>query len=198
MASTISHCMICKNEAHCIATVVKALAPIVLETVVVDTGSTDGSQALLASLGVRVIPGPDVKAVGFSAVRNLGISVSRGDYILAVDPDETITPEDLLKVAQLPSLSPTVEAFSFPRKHWMDLGMTKIWGLPPVESHPRLIKNLPHIRFVGFVHEKLAGFRSHSLIPDITVNHFNYVYCWSQHPKAHQRHTMYLEMSKRR
>jgi GT2 family glycosyltransferase len=64
----------------------------VVETVVVDNGSTDGSRGLLAARwpGVRLIAN-DVN-VGFCRANNQAIAVTRAPYLLLVNADARLTP----------------------------------------------------------------------------------------------------------
>lgn len=86
--------MPCLNETislpHCIANAKDALAQIeerfglAGEIVIADNGSTDGSQALAASLGARVVP---VARRGYGAALIGGCTAAYGDYILMGDCD---------------------------------------------------------------------------------------------------------------
>lgn len=86
--------MPCLNEAqslpHCIANAQEALRRIAHEygyggeIVIADNGSTDGSQALAASLGARVVP---VAERGYGAALIGGSRASYGKYILMGDAD---------------------------------------------------------------------------------------------------------------
>lgn len=86
---TITATLIVLNEAQRLPA---ALASVAFcdEIVVVDSGSTDGTQALARAAGARVIENP---WPGFGAQRNVGANAATGDWILEVDADETITPE---------------------------------------------------------------------------------------------------------
>lgn len=86
--------MPCLNETislpHCIANARAALGMIeeqyglTGEIVIADNGSTDGSQALAASLGARVVP---VARRGYGAALIGGCQAAFGDYILMGDCD---------------------------------------------------------------------------------------------------------------
>lgn len=86
---TISACLIVMNEKDNLP---KALASVAFcdEVVVVDSGSTDGTQDIARRAGARVVDNP---WPGFGAQRNVAADAATGDWILEVDADETITPE---------------------------------------------------------------------------------------------------------
>ena len=85
------------NRAHCIAGSVESVLAQTfqdLEVIVVDDGSTDDTQEVLARFGnrVRVIRQENG---GVSAARNAGIRAARADWIAFQDSDDTWRPEKL-------------------------------------------------------------------------------------------------------
>lgn len=60
------------------------------EVVVVDTGSTDGTQDLARAAGARVV---EVPWSGFVRTRNGALEMPRHDWVLFLDADERVTPE---------------------------------------------------------------------------------------------------------
>ena len=86
----LSVIVITRNEAHrlgaCLASV-----PFADEVVVVDSGSTDGTQALAARLGARVVETADWP--GFGAQKNRALDAAGGDWVLSLDADERVTTE---------------------------------------------------------------------------------------------------------
>lgn len=89
-APEVSVVMPCLNEAHtiagCIAEARAALAAAGLagEVVIADNGSTDGSPALAAAAGARVVP---VTARGYGNALRGGIAAARGRFIVMGDAD---------------------------------------------------------------------------------------------------------------
>lgn len=82
----------CLNEAETLAACVRhALAflddaGIAGEVLVADNGSTDGSQAIAAGLGARVVP---VSVRGYGGALAGGIEAARGRYVIMGDADDS-------------------------------------------------------------------------------------------------------------
>lgn len=89
-----------------------------LEIILVDDGSTDGSERLCDQYAkeyemVRVI---HKKNTGLSATRNLGIEVAKGEYIIFVDSDDMLAPGFVSKALELAELyHADLIAFSYRR-----------------------------------------------------------------------------------
>jgi cellulose synthase/poly-beta-1,6-N-acetylglucosamine synthase-like glycosyltransferase len=94
----VSIVMPCLNEAETLAACIdkarRALdgADIRGEIIVADNGSTDGSQALAATLGARVI---HVSAQGYGHALMGGINAARGQYVIMGDADDSYDFSDL-------------------------------------------------------------------------------------------------------
>ncbi len=72
------------------------------EIVVVDSGSVDGTIALAASAGARIIR---QAFLGYGPQKNVGVDAARGEWILNVDADERVTPalaEEISRVIASP------------------------------------------------------------------------------------------------
>jgi len=84
--------MPCLNESRTLSVCIqKALAAIEAlgirgEVIVADNGSTDGSQAIAAGLGARVVP---VKDRGYGSALRGGIAAARGRYVIMGDADDS-------------------------------------------------------------------------------------------------------------
>jgi len=99
-----------------------------------------------------------------------------GDYILFVDADEYLSEHLLKLLKQVLQSNPNVECYGIPRVNTVD-GLTeshiKQWGWRVDERkrinwpdyQTRICKNVPHIQWVGKVHEKLDGFKTSSVFP---------------------------------
>ena len=80
-----------------------------VEVVMVDDGSTDGSAALAASRGCRVLHTAQPRS-GPAAARNLGAEAAVGDVVFFVDADVAVQPETIGLVAQMFTANPTLDA----------------------------------------------------------------------------------------
>ena len=85
--------MIVKNEAHVIERCLATVKPWIDHWVIVDTGSTDGTQEVIRNF-LRDIPGTlhERPWVDFSHNRNEALELARptADYLLFIDADETL------------------------------------------------------------------------------------------------------------
>jgi len=94
----VSIVMPCLNEAETLAACIDkarrglADANVRGEIIVADNGSTDGSQALAAKLGARVI---HVSAQGYGNALMGGITAARGQYVIMGDADDSYDFSDL-------------------------------------------------------------------------------------------------------
>lgn len=75
---------------------VLARMPVGYEPIVADNGSTDGSGALAAALGARVVHEP---RPGFGAACYAGLRAARGEVVCFMDCDASLDPRELPRVA---------------------------------------------------------------------------------------------------
>ena len=94
MPARLSVIVITKNEAQRLPTCLASVA-FADELIVVDSGSIDGTQALAASLGARVIETADWP--GFGPQKQRALNAASGDWVLSIDADEWI--DDTLAAA---------------------------------------------------------------------------------------------------
>lgn len=100
--STLSLCVICKNEEKSIGQLLDSVKGNLFdEIIIVDTGSTDSTLEILRQYNVRI---EHFKWINdFSAARNYSFSKASSDYIMWLDSDDYIKPDDYLKLIDLKS-----------------------------------------------------------------------------------------------
>jgi glycosyltransferase involved in cell wall biosynthesis len=109
---TISIAVIAKNEADRIGHLLKS-ASFADEVVVVDSGSTDGTQALCEKMGARVIFNA---WPGYAEQKNFAMEQTTSEWVLNLDADEEISTAlaaEILKAVE--HAAPDVRGFSMPR-----------------------------------------------------------------------------------
>lgn len=103
---------------------------VVEKWVVVDSGSSDGTQQKLRDLvGDRLIlvESDMIKQNGYGFSRTKLIEYAAGaDWCLIWDGDERMAPEDILKLQALVDANPDYDMIRLPRCHYQDFEMTKV------------------------------------------------------------------------
>jgi tetratricopeptide (TPR) repeat protein len=97
MAASICLNMIVKNEAHVIRRCLASARPLINHWVIVDTGSTDGTQDLIREV-LSDLPGElherPWKNFGHNRNEALDLARDKADYVLVIDADETFLVPD--------------------------------------------------------------------------------------------------------
>jgi tetratricopeptide (TPR) repeat protein/cellulose synthase/poly-beta-1,6-N-acetylglucosamine synthase-like glycosyltransferase len=91
-SDSISLCMIVKNEEKYLARCLWSVRDLVGEMIVVDTGSGDRTKDIARIFGAKVYDFGWTN--DFSEARNFSLSKASGDWIMVLDADEVISPED--------------------------------------------------------------------------------------------------------
>ncbi len=90
--------IITKNEADRLGETLKAVEGLSDDIVVVDSGSTDGTQAVAEAGGARVIFNP---WPGYGQQKRFGEDQCRGPWLLNIDADEVIPPDLKAEILRL-------------------------------------------------------------------------------------------------
>src|SRR5262249_14217468 len=90
VGTTLSVCLLTRNQGGCIGAALESLAGLADEVVVADATSTDGTAELAQRGGARVLR-LDWED-DFAAGRNFVIGQARGDWVLWFNADEVLTP----------------------------------------------------------------------------------------------------------
>ena len=107
--ATISLCMIVKNEEDTLERCLDSAGSAVDEIIIVDTGSGDRTKEIASGFTDKVY---DFEWIDdFSAARNFSFAHATMDYILWLDADDVILPEDVVKLKKLKeTLTPDIDA----------------------------------------------------------------------------------------
>jgi tetratricopeptide (TPR) repeat protein len=135
--------MICKDEAPVIVRCLNSVRPFITHWVIVDTGSTDGTQDIIKNT-MEGIPGTLYERpwVNFAHNRTEALHLAKphGDYTLIIDADDMLVPNDGFVMPELESDAYNVR---------IDFG-------PIVYFRPQLIRSCLGWVWRGVVHEFLA------------------------------------------
>ena len=83
--------MIVRNESSCLERCLNSTRGLVDEMIIVDTGSTDGTQDLARKAGARLLQ--STWKADFSLARNESLEAATGSWILVLDADEELHPQ---------------------------------------------------------------------------------------------------------
>ncbi|MDO5142954.1 MAG: glycosyltransferase [Eubacteriales bacterium] len=143
----ISLCMIVKDEQAVLARCLDSVRDIVDEVIVVDTGSTDDTPAIAARYG-RVLS--FAWCDDFAAARDFSFAQATMDYILWLDADDVIAPDDRARFQALKAaLDGTTDVVMLPYHTAFDEQ-----GRPTFTYYrERLLRRAAGFRWQGAVHE---------------------------------------------
>lgn len=110
----VSVVIITKNEASRIAECLKSVAGLADEVVVVDSGSSDGTQQVCAGLGAHVVSSA---WLGFGPQKDLAVRTARNDWVLCLDADECVSVELAGAIRAALARDPEYSAYRFARSN---------------------------------------------------------------------------------
>lgn len=168
--AAISAAILTKNGAPRLAETLRALSWCD-EIVVLDTGSTDDTEAVAARFPrVRFhrLAGP---FPGFGAARHRLVALARNDWILSIDADEVVTPELAAEIAGLPLDARIV--YSLPFENYFRGRRITTCGWAP-DRHERLFNRRATNFCRSAVHERVQTGRSTVRRLRHPVRHYSY------------------------
>jgi len=158
MSNTVCLCMICKNEKSNIAGLMDDVCPVLESVIVVDTGSTDGTLAILEEKKNQY---PNLQVYhytwndNFSDARNYSFSLAGdADWIFWVDGDDRVAQEPLKTFKNNILDNPNVDAWILPYVYskYPD-------GSPQTYlSRERFLRKSKGPKWIGAIHETVDIF----------------------------------------
>jgi len=145
--------MIVKNEEEVLARCLETAYDLVDEIIIVDTGSTDKTREIALQFTERVY---DFEWIDhFAAARNFAFSKGTCDYLMWLDADDIILPEDAQALRELrTNLDPAVDTIMMKYNIAFDEQ-----GKPTFTYYrERIIRNCGHAKWAGAVHEVITPF----------------------------------------
>ena len=181
---TLSYCAIVRNAESTILRSLMSVREVADEFVIaLDRGTTDRTRQVLEQFRTQhaghrrfeVIDADSPLDVGFDEARNRTVAAARGDWILWLDADEElIYPERLVKYLR----NHQYDGLALAQHH---LSADPV-GVLTTDWPVRVFRNVPYLRFRGFVHEHPddlehlnSGPRSPAQIQDLHIMHHGYV-----------------------
>ncbi len=151
------------------------------EAVVVDTGSRDDSRLVALKAGARVFEYPWHD--DFAAARNHGLQQSTGHWILQLDCDERIDPDDFAEILGMVR-KPAEHCHTFIIHNYTETAEGGAWCETGTKDRPwcgggagywktqpiRLFPNRHQLRFSGVIHENIIDDLNKSTTPILQSN----------------------------
>ena len=188
----LSQCMIVKNEEKNIRKALGWASGVAFEQIVVDTGSTDRTVEIAAEMGAKVYHFEWVD--DFAAAKNYAIEQATGNWIAFLDADEYFTSADtkemmaaLKRLYAEHKLRDKILAVNCP---WVQLDDN---GMPfGIDEQMRLFRNVPSVRYIGKIHERLSLVRENVVRSDkFSIMHTGYsITAYSETDKAERNISM--------
>ena len=175
--SSISLVMNTKDEVENIRAVFNCFSSVVDEIIVVDCESTDGTRELARKLGARVYN--IGQCPGYGEMRSISVHLAKTDWAIVIDGDERMDEVDVQKIPELIKLD--IDLVWLPRQHYRawdrsicentDLSIYADW-------QARMVRVMPHIRWVRKVHEQLRGIEKGRELKELSnpvIKHFGFM-----------------------
>lgn len=172
---SLALCVITKNEENFIGGCIESVIDVVDEIILVDTGSTDSTKEIAFRYGAKVIE--TVWEDDFSKVKNLALEYVNTDWIIFLDADERLHPEDKNKMLEtISKCADNTEAILTKILNYQDV-YCSVTG--EIHSNYRIFKNKKSLRFVYPIHENLFNIEENrppiTVISDIRIIHLGYI-----------------------
>ncbi|HZK53658.1 MAG TPA: glycosyltransferase [Desulfosporosinus sp.] len=170
----LSLTMIVKNEENCISRCLDSVKNLVDEIVIVDTGSTDKTIEICRSHRAQVFSYPWNN--NFAEARNFGLNKVTGEWVLWLDADEQIAPENSNQLIKS-SLFHDYDALSVPLINFFgdSVDLDNVAQI----AQPRFFRNHMGFQFENKIHEWLnissAYDQERVGFLDLKIYHYGYM-----------------------
>ena len=165
----ISVCLLTHNSMRTLASCLAPAIAIADEIVVVDSGSSDGSLALLKRAGINPIHRP---YASHGDQMNFAIEQASNDWVLCLDSDEFLDAETVSAIRELkPELDDPTVGYRIQR-YWHVLGR-EVRAIYPVSSPDRPLRlfNRTQVRFNDQpVDDKASGAKLRVVLPGHVIH----------------------------
>ena len=155
----LSLCMIVKNEEDVLSRCLDSVKDAVDEIVIVDTGSTDTTRAIASRYTDKLYD--ELWQDDFARARNVSFARAGGDYLMWLDADDVIAPEQLPRLVALKKQLQRDPA---------DMVVCGYAGGGLSFRRERIVRRCERARWVGRVHECISPF-GRVIGSDFTVTH---------------------------
>jgi len=171
---TLSACLIVRDEEKLIRDCLLSISGVVDEIVIVDTGSADKTPDICREFTDKIYLRPWTGS--FADARNYSMEKASSDWILLLDADERLVPEDGEKLLEFIQTT-TLDGAHFKVYNYIGSGEE---GAYTVHTALRLVRNNGAYLFVGDIHEQIAGARGGKIadrftILDVRLKHLGYL-----------------------
>ncbi len=162
---TISLCMIVKNEEDTLDRCLESVQDIVDEIIIVDTGSTDKTKEIAQKFTDKIYDFEWIE--DFSAARNYSFEKATMEYILWLDADDVILPEDKEKFKKLKrTFDPSVDMVMMKYNYAFNEE-----GKPSLSFfRERLSRRSLNVKWIDPIHEYIHS-RGKVINSDICITH---------------------------
>lgn len=161
----VSLCLIVKNEEECLERCLKSVKNFADEIIIVDTGSTDNTKQIAKKFTNKIFD--FVWINNFSAARNYAFSKATGKYIMWLDADDYISPENNKKLIKLKQ-NLTGETDVYMLKY--EIAFDNMGKSTFTYNRERIVKNNGTFFWEGAVHEAITPHGKIDYV-DIAIKH---------------------------
>ena len=172
----ISAAVITKNEEEDLPAWLECMQHLAEEIIVVDTGSTDSTVEIARAAGARVVHFDWID--DFAAAKNFAIDQTKGDWVLLLDADEYIRPEEYGKVKEAIARYDKDEKVIGLASDWININKKKNNAYISKGYQIRVFRRMPELRYVHMIHELLQyrgpGKKTMPYVSDFSIYHTGY------------------------